>query len=293
MILLTGASGFIGHWLLKRLSSEYGKDNIVLLTSKPMPGYKYLLHRQYQFPETYFIDEGFSEIEAIVHFGAFIPKSNDSANSINLCNQNINSTTKLLSASLPNLKKILFASTVDIYDSSQLISESTTINPVSLYGASKVYCEKLVQLVAAERNCIWQILRLGHVYGPGEESYKKLIPITIQKILMNETINIYGTGDEVRSYIYIDDLVENVVSALKLNFSAGPINIVGEYQVTVKELINMIIKILGKGNLKIEIGQKHGRDLKFDNSKMQKLLVREFTSLEDGLRSEVLYFSQR
>ena len=57
-------------------------------------------------------------------------------------------------------------------------------------------------------------LRIGHVYGPGEEEYKKVIPITIKKILDNKPLQLWGDGSDLRSFIFIDDVVNSIVKSL-------------------------------------------------------------------------------
>ena len=64
--------------------------------------------------DDYFVNSGFENIETIIHAGAFIPKSNSDANYINGSNSNIISTTKLLSSTLPKLKKFIFRSTFSL-----------------------------------------------------------------------------------------------------------------------------------------------------------------------------------
>ena len=107
MILLTGASGFIGTHLLNSLLEKYGKENVVVLTSKPMPLCKYILHHDYQFDEDYIAKSGFEGIETVIHAGAYTPKSSLEANHINECNSNVTSTAKLLTSNLPKIKNFI------------------------------------------------------------------------------------------------------------------------------------------------------------------------------------------
>ena len=108
MILLTGASGFIGTHLLTALINKYGTNNIVALTSKPIDNVHSIIHNNYSFNADIFIKNNFEYIETIVHAGAFIPKNSIESNWIEKCNSNIVNTQKLLSSELPNLKNIIF-----------------------------------------------------------------------------------------------------------------------------------------------------------------------------------------
>src|SRR6266496_3272379 len=98
MILLTGASGFIGKHLLRALTELYGTENIVSLTSVPLDGNKYLIHNDYNFDRDFFKNSGYGSIDTVIHAGAFIPKSGKDVDSIVNCNRNIFTTQKLLDA---------------------------------------------------------------------------------------------------------------------------------------------------------------------------------------------------
>lgn len=290
MILLTGASGFIGKHLFKALQAKYGIEQVVALTSQPIIGH-YLLHNNYTFSSSFFAENGYAGIETVVHLGAYIPKSSIHVNHAKSCNNNIKTTSKILESQLPNLRKVVFASTVDIYDSScTYITEKSPIAPASLYGLSKYYCERLVDVWANENKIVHQILRLGHVYGPGEENYKKIIPSTIKRLLTNQPIEIWGSGDELRAFIYIDDLIAAVLQSLELGSYVGPINVVSNNQISIKELIALLMKISGKSR---EILMKNesirGRDYVFDSTKMKGLLLSNETPLDAGLGKEYDY----
>ena len=292
MILLTGASGFIVKHLLKELIASYGKENVVALTSKPINDCNYLLHLNYAFGDSYFIESGIKNIDTIIHAGAFIPKSSRDGNNIKECNNNIRTTTRLTTSNLPDLKSFIFLSTIDVYAPDYPIVEDSRIDPVSLYGCSKSYCENLVQAWASNANINYQILRIGHVYGPGEEEYQKIIPITMKRLLLNKPIKLIGNGKALRSFIFITDVVEAIVRSLELKNNMGVINVVGQEQVSIYDLLHRIIEVSKRT---VEIGSvcsnAISRDLIFDNSKMKQLLWTPGIDLKEGLQKEWNYMS--
>lgn len=294
MILLTGASGFIGKHLLRRLIEKYGKENILALTSKPIVECQYLLHENYSFDKDYFIKAGFASIETIIHLGAFTPKDNTESNNWKKCNSNITNTECLLNADFPSLNKVLYISTLDVYAPEEIISEQSNIRPISLYGSSKLYCEEMVEAWTKEYNKGFQLLRIGHVYGPGEEVYEKIIPLTIKRIINNQPILIYGEGREIRSFINIHDVVEAIINAMNLESNVGPINLVGGQAITIAELVNLLIEISDVKVSKqyIESNNK-SRNLVFNNDKMKKYLLPNEMSLTEGLLEEWKYMKQK
>ncbi|HEX8546725.1 MAG TPA: SDR family oxidoreductase [Cytophagaceae bacterium] len=290
MILITGASGFIGKAVLVALQESYGYENVVALTSAPIINCQTLLHSSYNFSPDYFNDRGWGSICTIIHLGAFTPKHSSDANDLSNCAGNIFSTQKLLEAKLPNLKKIIFASTLDVYKCDTVITEETIIEPVSLYGNSKLYCERMIDIWANKKNIVHQILRIGHVYGPGEEEYQKIIPLSMYKLLKDQELEIWGTGEEVRSFIYLNDVVKALLKSIQLEKFIGPINLVGENQISVKDLINLLINMHGSSVQPVTRQlQAPGRNYIFNNDKMKRHLLASETPLSEGLAAEFDY----
>lgn len=291
MILLTGASGFIGKHLLKGLIEKFGRDRILALTSKPLPDCPYLLHNNYVFSPDMFTENSYSEsIETVIHAGAFIPKSSRERDDWKLCTQNISNTQCLLDARLPRLNRIIHLSSVDLYAKADIISENTAVEPGSLYGQSKWYTEKMLGAWALANGKISQILRLGHVYGPGEEAYQKIIPVTMKNIIAGNPVEIWGDGNELRAFIYIDDVVAAIIETLSFKQSVEPLNLVSGNSISIKNLVNKIITISGKKvNVQTKPAASKTRDLVFDNSKIKMYTGLTETPLELGLRKEWEY----
>ncbi len=287
MILVTGTSGFIGKHLLHKLITIYGADNILALTSAPVTGCRYLLHEDYSFGKNFFENNGAGNIDTVIHAGAFIPKKSSEANDYDLCFSSIASTKKLLDALPDGVKKFIFISTVDVYDTSALISEDTSISPASLYGYSKFYCEKMVAAWANDRKINAVMLRLGHVYGPGEEKYQKMIPLTIHKLIKGEQPQLWGSGKETRSFIYIDDVVEAIMQAITKNVKQQVVNVVSGTATSICDVIALLIQISRKDiNPEIISTNVSGRNMEFDNTRMKELLCAEKWNLQKGLQAE-------
>lgn len=290
-ILITGVNGFIGSKVLDSLKKMYCNDEIIALSSTPVENTRTILHNNYKFDKNIFLNNKCEDIDILIHIGAYTPKSGKSANLIEENTANIYNTQKLLLA-LNNLKKIIFISTLDIYKEDDIITESTLENPISLYGWSKLYCEKMVQAYAKENDIVYQILRLGHVFGPGEEKYQKILPLTIKKVINNEDIEIWGDGKAIRTFIYIKDVVNAIVNSINLSESQI-INIVGEEQVTITDLVRKIIEISQKNiNIKYIPSNIPNRNLIFDNAKLKQYLIPNLTCLQDGLIEEYQYMEK-
>ncbi|WP_443692714.1 NAD-dependent epimerase/dehydratase family protein [Pseudomonas protegens] len=291
-ILMTGAGGFVGAHLLKRLLLNYGADNVVALTSRELPEAQCVIVPDYDFSK---LDKGlFNDVDVLVHAGAFTPKKMQEANDIHLCGLNISVTQALLGFEFAKLKKVLFTSTLDVYAGADLISESTPVDPATLYGASKLYGEKMVSAFAIEREISHAILRLGHIYGPGEEAYQKMLPLTISNVVSGRPVQLFGAGEELRSFIYIDDVVTSLMNAVTTELASPIINVVGGNPVTIKALIEMIMSISGQ---KVDIVSQpvtvKGRDFVFDNSLLKSTLLPSEFNFAQGLAVEIKYMKRK
>ena len=103
-------------------------------------------------------------------------------------------------------------------------------------------------------------------------------------------MQIWGTGNEIRSFIYIKDIVAAILQAVKLQNSIGPVNLVSNHKITISELVNKLITVSGKTTtIEMMPAITAGRDLIFDNSKMKQYLLSNETLLDVGLKEEWEY----
>jgi UDP-glucose 4-epimerase len=289
-ILLTGASGFIGSQLLRAVSAMFGRENVLVLTSRSQFDGPVVVYDPIEFRIDPADMDKFKNVDVVIHAGAFTPKNGLQGNNSKACNGNIGFTQSLLDLPFSNLKKIVYLSTVDVYGSSQLIREDSALLPATLYGLSKLYCERLVSVFSERREISHQILRIGHVYGPGEEKYEKFLPKAIHSIVGSLPVELWGDGSELRSYIYIDDVVNAVVNAIKLPDQVGAINVVGGLPISNRQLLDLLVSVSGKP-VEIQFKEFSGtkRDYVFDNGKLKKYLLSLETDLLTGLKAEVDY----
>lgn len=291
-VLLTGSSGFIGSGLLDAACAAWGEEHVIVLSSKPARR-----GRSIVYDHAFGIDAAgralAAEAQLLLHAGAYTPKSGATANDLAGCNGNIRFTAELLQLELPRLEKIVFLSTLDVYAAAARLSEDSPVGPASLYGWSKLYCEQMISQYAGQRGLVAQLLRIGHVYGPGEEQYAKVLPNAIRNIVAGKPVELWGAGRELRSLIYIGDVVRAVMAAAALPQSLGVTNIVGGQPLAIRDLLETVIRLSGQA---VELVQRdfHGtpRDFVFDTSKLKAHLLAEETPLEQGLLAELAHMRQ-
>jgi len=142
-------------------------------------------------------------------------------------------------------------------------SDAYPANPDSEYGWEKLFSERLYLNYAKNKNIDVRIARFHNIYGP-EGTYKggrekapaaicrKVIAPVLDSLSGNypQPVNIWGTGKQTRSFLYIDDCIDAVRLLMKSNFKE-PINIGSEEMITINRLAQMVINISGK-DLKIK-----------------------------------------
>jgi len=291
-LLITGASGFIGSRLVSAACAAVGVENVIGFSSRQTGACPSIVYHGPDFNLSAADHALLATVNVLIHVGAFIPKNALQANAIEECNGNIRFTEKLLALPFKSLKKIIYISTVDIYEPAELTIEDTPTLPVSMYGWSKLYCERMTAVFAANQHLVCQILRIGHVYGPGEEKYAKFLPKAIKNILAGEPVELWGDGSEVRSFIYIDDVIAAILQAVKLREDVGPINVVGGVPVTIRELLDQLIAVSGKP-VAITARTFNGvkRNYIFNNAKLRQHLLPAETVLNTGLQAEYAYMA--
>lgn len=301
-IIITGGTGFIGSHLLIKLIEN--KANIVLLgrdSNKPQIS-DLIEKRKINFIK-YDLTKGdqnistiIADADCLVHLGAFIPRSGASTDDdlYKSIKVNIQGTCNLLKDFQPYIKKIVFASTVDVYGIPVEIpiNEQHPTNPVTYYGSSKLAAEKYLSVFSGYYSIKNTILRFSHVYGPGEIS-NKAIPNFIRMVINGEPPIIFGDGSDVRDYVYVDDVVNATILAIQKNCN-GIYNVTSGKGYSISETAKRIIKF-SKKDIKptFKPGGKKPTKFIFDISKAQKDLgYFPKNSIDEGLTKEIGWYER-
>jgi UDP-glucose 4-epimerase len=200
-----------------------------------------------------------------------------------------------LSYDYKKLKKIIYVSTLDVYEpTDEIITEDTKVSPTTMYGLSKYYCERMIKVWGNKNKIKTQILRMGHVYGPGEEQYSKLIPSIMTSILKSRQAYINGKGENYRCYIFIEDAINAILESIHSENISEVLNIVGSFNYTVSEIVEKIIKISGyKVDIKQIKDSEKKNNLMFDNTKLIRELYSPSYNIDSGLKIEWEYLKNK
>jgi nucleoside-diphosphate-sugar epimerase len=156
--------------------------------------------------------------------------------------------------------KFVHASTGSVYGEAKILptTESHPLAPVSYYGVSKLGGERYVDVFHKLYGLNTTILRYFHVYGPRQESneFGGVVSIFLKRIVEGKNPVVFGSGDQVRSFTWVKDLVEVNVQAGMNPVSTGKVyNAASGIRISINELAVNMIKFMGvEGKLSVEYG---------------------------------------
>ena len=231
-------------------------------------------------------------VDCIVNFAAesFVDRSILDANQFLV--SNIRGTYTILEILRHKKKKMIQISTDEVYGSlkSSSASEESKFNPSNPYAATKASAELLVNsyIMTYDLDCI--ITRCTNNYGP-RQFYEKLIPKTILLASQNKKIPIYGTGKNIRDWIYVNDHCDAVYQVLNQGKSGQSYNISSNNEIDNLTIVKKILELMNKSDDLIEfVDDRPGHDLRYslDSTKIRSSLNwKNLTNFEEGLRKTI------
>jgi UDP-glucose 4-epimerase len=302
-ILITGATGFIGSHLTKSLMAE-GKEVACLSRSEDKfsdlnkfvgetsgDALSFLKCDLGMQGDLEAIAKQLKDYETLIHMAANITGSEDVVESGPAqVESDLKGTLRLLQH-LPNLKRLCYFSSMAVFGAPECcpVKEDTPLKPENVYGICKLTMEKYLRLYSETENIPVSILRPSSVYGPLNTS-ARAIPFFIDRVLQKEPMVIFGDGEQLRDYVYVEDMVDAIKLALEHD-SFDIFNIGAGAGISINELLSTLHKVAGVDSPDITHKSLPDDattfDFYYDISKAQKLLGFEpKISLEDGLRFE-------
>ena len=258
-VLITGGAGFLGSALANRLVSE---GNHVRVLDDLSAGERQRLDGRVAFssgdtrdiPKLWSLLSG---VDCVYHLAARVSVPESVLYPVEYNAVNVGGTVSLLTAMRDaghgprDLKRLVFASSGAIYgeQANQPIREDAALHPLTPYAVSKVASEQYVLAIGELWGIETVILRIFNAYGPGQPlppSHAPVIPRFLKQATTGGSLIVFGDGHQTRDFVYIDDVVDALVSAGRTaGISRSIINIGSGTEVSIVELVERIERVLG------------------------------------------------
>jgi len=299
-ILVTGGAGFIGSHVSKLLLD--GEHSVTVIDDLST-GHKEYLDERVNFQQVSLEDQKkLEEIlpghDAIIHMASFIEVGESVKKPVEFAQNNIVGTVKLLEAmKATGVKKIIFSSSACVYGNPKklpITENDPTGEQENPYGITKVTMEQFCMLYYRLFEFDVSLLRYFNPYGPGElhNPETHAIPNFIKAALSKTPIPLFWQGQQIRDFIYIDDLARAHVLALPLS-GLHIYNVGTETGLKVIDVVKKISELLGYETSIEDKGQRKGDvpSLVASSEKIRRELGWEAkVDLEEGLKETIDFF---
>ena len=248
VILVTGGSGFIGSHIVNKLV-EKGYDVRVFDQIKP-------LNENVEWFRGDLLNHNdillaCKDVEVAYHLAAIADVGVAVSNTSICININEVGTVNLLKACTSReVERIILASTTWVYGRAEgIVTEESPIPlPEHIYTKTKIGQEQLVYAWNKHFGLPYTMLRFGIPYGPRMRS-NMAIAIFVRKAMANESITIFGDGTQGRCFIYVEDLAEGNIVALKHEGKNQIFNLAGSEFITMNTIIENLTQMFGSINV--------------------------------------------
>ncbi len=311
-ILVTGGAGFIGSNFIHHMLGKYPDIEIVNLDALTYAG-NLDNHSHIEKDPRYIFVKGditdpeavaraMKDVDTVVHFAAESHVDRSILDPASFIRTNVLGTQILLDAALrEGVDRFHHVSTDEVFGALEMndekFNEDTPYRPHSPYSASKAASDHLVRAYGDTFGLKYTITNCSNNYGPYHFP-EKLIPLAVTNLLEGKKVPVYGTGGQVRDWLYVGDHCEAIDLVLRKGVPGETYCVGGMTEdVTNLELVKLILEIMGKDEDSIEfITDRPGHDVRYavDWSKINRELGWEPKyPFEQGIRETVQWYIDR
>jgi dTDP-glucose 4,6-dehydratase len=257
--IVLGGAGFLGSHLCDRLV-ERG-DEVVAVDDLSSGSLKNL-HRVRDHPRFSFIEADISSgipvagsVDAILNFASLASPPRYQARQLHTLRTGSAGTDHALRMAVQYSARLVMASTSEVYgdplEHPQRESYFGNVNPIgfrSCYDEAKRYAEALCMAYQREQRANVGIVRIFNTYGPRlDPEDGRVVSSLLSQALAGRALTIFGSGEQTRSFCYVDDEVEGILRLLDSDLT-GPVNIGNPTEFTILELAQLVLELTGSGS---------------------------------------------
>ncbi len=279
-IFITGGTGFIGTHLCKKLIElNYNVTVFDNFSNSKQENFLSIIKNNVRliFGDILNTSElvlAMKNHDVVIHLAAQISVSESIKNPKFTFKTNVQGTQNVLNACLKNnIKKIIATSTAAVYQNTSskiILNEISPVEPLSPYGKSKLEMENKIFDFISTNPMDATILRLFNVYGIGQSlEYAGVITKFLFDIQNNNSLTIFGNGEQTRDFVYVDDVIDSILLSLN-NTDFEKYNVANGKSISILNLAKLMIKQSGK-NLDIVFSPSRQGEILFSTASIEKI----------------------
>lgn len=261
-ILVTGAAGFIGSWICKSLINKgftkiYGIDDLSGIVSLNN------IQEQIETNSLNFYEIDLSDTkktrhiidtikpEIVYHLASSAREGASFFDPVKITKTNYMAYMNTLESSIKTgrLDKLILFSSMAVYGNQiPPFDEEMSRKPVDIYGINKSSMEHTTELLSDVHDFRYTTIRPHNVYGEYQslrDKYRNVFGIWMNSIMRNEPITIYGDGNQIRSFSYIQNSLSCYANAMNKNCDGEIINLGGKIPITINDASKLVMKYMG------------------------------------------------
>lgn len=306
-LLVTGGAGFIGSNFVHYIYKQRPDWQITVLDKLTYAGNEKNLEAldgsRFNFIkgdicDAEVVDKAVGENDAVVHFAAETHVDNSLHGSDVFIQSNIVGTYQMIEAVRQHDKRLHHVSTDEVYGDlepgSEKFNENTAYNPSSPYSASKAASDLLVRAWIRSYGLKATISNCSNNYGPYQH-VEKFIPRAITNVILGQKPKLYGTGENIRDWIYTEDHSSAVLVILEKGKLGETYMIGADGEKTNKEVLESILELMSKNKNDYEhVADRPGHDLRYaiDATKIKNELGWQpaYTDFKKGLAQTIKWY---
>lgn len=296
-VLIIGGNGFIGRNLSQCLVNHnfnvYSFD--IQMPTKKNDNVHYIIG---DFFDDEVLKKTLNNIDIVIHSLSTVNPGNSNTRFMQGYSRDFVQSVKLFDLCIKKSIRVIFLSsggTVYGIQDEQPIKETAIAAPINHYGSVKLCIESVLKTFNTQLHTKMLIARISNPYGPGQDYNKGVgfIDAALKKCMKNEPIEIWGDGEVVRDYIYIDDVCEMIYSLICYKGDQEVFNISSNEGVS----LNNIIKELQNLGLNPDVKYKESRSVDvpkviLDNTRIEKIHPMKIRTFKEGIKEYYMYLSK-
>ncbi len=306
-VLVTGGAGFIGSNFVHQLSRR-GIPCVVFDLLAPSASESHIegllrvkLVQGDILDETMFgrVIDAHPYVDTVVHFAAETHVDLSYTMSTRFTNVNVLGTHRVLEAvrsRMSQIKRFIHISTDEVYgetknDETEGMAEDRVLLPTNPYAASKVGAEALVHAYCVSFSLPAIIVRANNIFGP-RQFPEKVIPRFILRSLCGLPLQVQGSGEQTRHFLYVDDACAGILSMLSCGVIGEVYNIASANELTVLQVAQAVQSALGTAQVVEYVDDRAFNDSRYwvSDAKLRKLFWQPKVAFEEGLRRTIAYY---